>query len=89
MRLIVSVLALWLASLPIDGDDAPTPGLCLTLWQRADLDGDGVLDGREATPYLAMMHLHRTAPPRDGRIERPLFMAACRTGGFRTGFTPD
>jgi hypothetical protein len=89
MRLILSVLALWLASVPIAWDDAPNPGLCLAAWERADLNDDGVLDGREATLYLALMHLHRAPPPEDGRIKRSRFMAACGAGTFRTGFTPD
>ncbi len=89
MRLILSVLVLWLASVPIVRDDAPAPGLCLASWESADVDGDGVLDGREATLYLAMMHLHKATPPEDGRIDRPLFLAACGAGTFRTGFTPD
>lgn len=89
MRLILSVLALWLASVPIARDDAPGPGLCLAAWQSADRDGDDVLEGREATLYLAMMHLHRASPPEDGRIEQSRFMAACGAGIFRTGFTPD
>ncbi len=89
MRLILPILALWLASVPIGRDDSPALGPCLASWARADIDGDGVLDGREATPYLAMMHLHKATPPEDGRIDRSLFLAACRAGTFRTGFTPD
>jgi len=89
MRLILSALALWLASVPITRDESPGPGLCSASWESADRDGDGTLDGREATLYLAMMYLHKAAAPADGRIDRPLFMAACRAGTFKAGFTPD
>jgi hypothetical protein len=89
MRLVLSILALWLASVPITRDDAPGPGLCLAAWESADRNRDGILDGREATLFLALMHLHKASPPEDGRIGRSRFMAACGAGAFRTGFTPD
>jgi len=89
MRFILSFLALWLASVPIAGEETLGPGLCLASWESADLDGDGMLDGREATLYLAMMYLHKAPPPADGRIDRALFVTACRAGTFRTGITPD
>ena len=89
MRFILPILALWLASIPIGRDDSSALLPCLAWWERADIDGDGILDGHEATPYLAMMYLHKMTPPEDGRIDRSLFLAFCRAGTFRTGLTSD
>jgi len=89
MWLILSVFAVWLVTGPLDRDDVPSPPLCGAAWEQADIDEDGILDGREATLYLAMMHLHKATPPEDGRIDRSAFMAACVAGTFRTGFTSD
>jgi hypothetical protein len=88
MRLFLATLALWLASVPLAREDMSGRDLCDTSWTRADPDGDGVLDGREATLYLAMMYLHKVAPPEDGRIDRARFVKACLAGTFRTGHLP-
>jgi len=86
MRLILLVVSAWLAGVPVDRDDR---ALCAASWQQADVDGDGVLDGREATAYLAMMYLHKAAVPADGRIDRSTFVGSCLSGTFRTGYVDD
>lgn len=86
MRFVVAALALWLASLAPPADGLPGRAACEASWSAADIDGDGVLVDREATPYLAMMILHKVALPEDGRIEGSRFIAACLAGAFRTGY---
>lgn len=87
MHAIVALALVWLI-VAADREAAPLDARCQAAWQAADVDRDGVLDGREATPYLALLHLHRVNPPADGRIERSGFLAHCAAGAFRTGYLP-
>ena len=87
MPLLLTVVALWLASIATGRDDTPDRDLCAASWRQADADGDGILEGREATPYLAMMYLNKATPPTDGRIDQARFVDACLAGSFRTGIT--
>ena len=89
MRLLLTIVALWLASVPAAREDTPGQDLCAASWQQADADGDGILEGREATLYLAMMYLNKATPPTDGRIDQARFVDACLAGSFRTGITAD
>jgi hypothetical protein len=86
MRLILLVVSAWLAGDPVIRDDRV---LCAASWEQADGDGDGVLGGREATAYLAMMYLNKAAVPADGRIDRATFVDSCLSGSFRTGYVAD
>lgn len=88
MPLILFVFSVWLASVALPSDDAAGANLCAASWTLADKDSDGVLEGTEATAWLAMMYLHKETPPEDGRIDRTRFVDACLAGTFRTGYTP-
>ncbi|MBM3621952.1 MAG: hypothetical protein FJX20_14820 [Alphaproteobacteria bacterium] len=88
MRAVLCALAVWLASVSPAGQPSRHM-LCAAAWKAADANGDGVLVDREATPYLAMMYLHKAAVPPDGRIDRDHFVDACLAGIFRTGYIAD
>jgi len=78
----LAVVAFLVLMTMLDAPSRADETLCAAAWDAADLDRDGVLDGREATSYLATMSLHGIAWPADGRIDRRLFLERCAAGAL-------
>ena len=63
---------------------APSDDECKAAWERADINKDGFVSGREMTPYLIEIKKDRrhNETVRDGKLDQNEFMKACKDGVF-------
>jgi hypothetical protein len=61
---------------------------CLVMWDRADRNKNGILDGEEATPYLDAIRksIKKYAMKTVDQLSEAEFMAACADDVFKITF---
>jgi hypothetical protein len=61
---------------------------CQAMWNKADVNHDGVLTDAEAMRYAAAMRVRESALPPDGKLTQSAFMNACKADVYTTA-APD
>ncbi len=63
---------------------APSDDECKVAWERADMNKDGFVSGREMTPYLIAIKKdgRHNEVVRDGKLDQNEFMKVCKDGIF-------
>ena len=61
---------------------------CMVMWHKADINNNGILEGKEATPYLDA--IRKSSRKREmktvGQLSSTEFMAACKDDAFKISF---
>ena len=78
----VSIIAMTLGVVFSSPGFAATDTDCDSLWKKADVNGDGSLNGAEASRYAASMRIANKNVSPDGTISKDAFAENCKSNVF-------
>jgi hypothetical protein len=84
IKRVAIVSAFLIAGCAIPAAAAPSDTDCKAMWAKADADKNGVIEGAEATKYLAAIKASGKSydANNDGKLSQDEFMKACKDGVF-------
>jgi hypothetical protein len=86
-KLVIATIAVLIQGIAIPAHAASEID-CMVMWNRADLNKNGILDGEEATAYLDAIRrsIKKYAVKTADQLSEGEFMAACTDDVFKISF---